>query len=86
MTGSLILDVILSVGIVLVIVRMLGWAVVADHRARVGSEPRAAASPPVTAPATSPAVRRGRLSGSTTAAASAEARSRRPAAASLPLE
>ena len=86
MTGSLILDVILSVGIVLVIVGMLGWAVVADHRARVGSKSRAAASPPVTAPAASPAVRRRRLSGSTTAAASAEARSRRLAAASLPLE
>jgi hypothetical protein len=85
MTGSLVLDVILSVGIVLVTVGMLGWAVVADHRARVGSESRAAASAPVTAPATSPSVRRGRLSGSTTAA-SAEARSRRPAAASLPLE
>ena len=54
MTGSLILDVILSVGIVLVIVGMLGWAVVADHRARVGSDSRAAASPPLTAPAASP--------------------------------
>lgn len=86
MTGSLVLDVILSVGVVLVIVGMLGWAVVADHRARVGSESRAVASPPVTAPAASPAVPRGRLSESTTATASAEARSRRPAAASLPLE
>jgi hypothetical protein len=86
MTGSLILDVILSAGIVLVIVGMLGWAVVADHRARVGAKSRAAASPPATAPAESRAVRRGPLSGSTTVAASAEARSRRPAAASLPLE
>jgi hypothetical protein len=86
MTGSLILDVILSVGIVFVIVGILGWAVVADHRVRVGSESLAATSPPLTARATSPAVRRGRLSGSTTAAASAEARLRRPAAASLPLE
>jgi hypothetical protein len=86
MTGSLILDVILSVGIVLAIVGMLGWAVVADHRARVGSESRAAASAPVTAPAASPAVRRGRHIGSTTAAASAEAQSRRPAPASLPLD
>jgi hypothetical protein len=35
MTGSLILDVILSVGIVLAIVGMLVWAVLADHQARV---------------------------------------------------
>jgi len=86
MTGSLILDVILSVGIVLVIVGMLGWAVVADHRARVGSKSRAAASPPVSAPATSPAVRRGRLRGPTTAAAAAETQSPRFAAARLPLD
>jgi hypothetical protein len=86
MTGSLILDVILSVGIVLVIVGMLGWAVVADHRARVGAESPAAASPPVTAPAASLSARRGRVSGSATVAASAEARSRRPAGAGLPLE
>jgi len=78
MTGSLILDVILSVGIVLAIVGMLGWAIVADRRARVGSKSPAAASPPVTAPATSLSVRRGRVSGSTTAAASAGARSPRP--------
>lgn len=86
MTGSLILDVILSVGIVLAIVGMLGWAIVADRRARVGSKSPAGASPPVTAPATSLSVRRGRASGSTTAAASAGPRSPRPAAASLPLE
>jgi hypothetical protein len=85
MAGSLVLDAILSVGIVLVIVSLLGWAVVADHRARVESASAAVASPPLTAAATSPAVRRGRPSGSTTAA-SAEARSRRPAAASLPLK
>ena len=86
MTGALIMDVILSVGIVLVIVGMLGSAIVADRRARLGSKSPAAASPPVPAPATSLSVRRGRLSGSTTAAASAEARSPLPAAASLPLE
>jgi hypothetical protein len=86
MTGSLILDVILSVGIVLAIVGMLGWAVLADHRARVGSESRTSASSPATPPATSPAVRRRRVSGSTSAAAPAEGRSPRPTAASLPLE
>jgi hypothetical protein len=86
MTGSLILDVILSVGIVLAIVGMLGWAIVADRRARVESKSPAVASPPVTAPATSSSVHRRRVSGSTSAAASAGGRSQRPAAASLPLE
>jgi len=80
MTGSLILDVILSVAIVLVIIGMLGWAVVADRHARIGSESRVAASPAVTDAAASPSVRRDRLSGSATA------RAPRHAAPSLPLQ
>jgi len=86
MTGSLILNVVLSVGIVLIIVGTLGWAVVADRLAHLGSESSAAASPPETVPAASVSVRRSRVSGSTTAAASAGARSPRSAAASLPRE
>jgi len=53
MTGLLILNAILSAGVVLVIVGMLGWAVEADRRALVGSKSRAAASPPAPAPAAS---------------------------------
>ncbi len=53
MTGLMSLDVILSVGIVLVIVGMLVGAIDADRRARVGSKSRAAASAPVTGPAAS---------------------------------
>ena len=53
MTGLMILDVILSVGIVLVIVGTLLWAIDADRRAHVGSKSRAAASAPVTGPAAS---------------------------------
>jgi hypothetical protein len=53
MTGLLILDVVLSVGVVLVILGMLGWAIEAERRAHVRSKPRAAASAPVTAPAAS---------------------------------
>jgi len=53
MTGLLILNAILSVGIVLVVVGMLVWAIEADRRALVGSKSRAAATPRVTAPAAS---------------------------------
>lgn len=56
MTGLMSLDVILSVGIVLVIVGMLVGAIDADRRARVGSKSRAAASAPVTGPAASRSV------------------------------
>ena len=53
MTALLILNVILSVGIVLVIVGMLASAIGADRRAHVGSKPRAARTAPVTAAAAS---------------------------------
>lgn len=69
MTSSLILDLILSVGIVIVIVGMLAWAIEADRRAQLGSKSRAAASRPVTAPAASLSVARIPVSGSTTAGA-----------------
>lgn len=66
MTSSLILNLILSVGIVLAIVGMLAWAIEADRRAQVGSKSRVAASRPVTAPASLSAARSSVL-GSTTA-------------------
>ncbi len=53
MTISLILNLILSVGIVLVIVGILAWAIRADRRAQVGSKSRTAASRPAAAPAAS---------------------------------
>ena len=72
MTSSLILNLIVSVGIVLVIVGMLVWAIEADRRAQVGSKSRAAASRPAAAPGITLS-RRSLVSGSSTAGASAEA-------------
>jgi len=53
MTGLLILNAILSVGIVLVIVGMLVWAIELDRRASVGSKSRAEGPARVTPPAAS---------------------------------
>jgi hypothetical protein len=56
MTGLLILNAILSVGIVLVIVGMHAWAIAAERRAFVGPKSRVTPSAPVLAPGASPSL------------------------------
>lgn len=53
MTSSLILNLIVSVGIVLVILGMLVWVIKADRRAHVGPKSRATAARRAAAPAAS---------------------------------